>query len=74
VVVPLFALLNRTKRPAGFWLGTFLTIYGAFRLLLDRLHVDPPRYGAFTVDSLVYGIALLVGAAILISSRRREME
>ena len=74
VLIPLFALLNRRKHPAGFWLGAFLSIYGAFRLWLDTLHVDPPRYGPFTVDCWAYGIALLGGLAILISARKRAME
>lgn len=66
ILIPLFALLDRQKRPAGFWLGTFLALYGAFRLWLDTLHTDPPKYGPFTVDQWAYGIVLLIGIAILI--------
>ena len=74
VLIPLFAFLDRTKRPPGFWLGTFLAIYGAFRVLLDRLHLDPPQYGPFTVDVWVYGIALIIGLLVLVFTRRRTME
>jgi prolipoprotein diacylglyceryltransferase len=74
LLIPLFAVLNREKWQDGFWLGVFLTLYGAFRLWLDTLHVDPPRYGPFSVDQWVYGIALIAGLVILIGNRRREIE
>jgi phosphatidylglycerol:prolipoprotein diacylglycerol transferase len=74
VLIPLFAILDRTKHPNGFWLGAFLSMYGAFRVCLDFLHVDPPRYGPFTVDAWAYGTALLVGVILLISSRDTVMK
>jgi phosphatidylglycerol---prolipoprotein diacylglyceryl transferase len=64
VLIPLFRFLDRNPRPAGFWLGAFLSIYGGFRLILDHLHVDPPRYGPFTVDSWAYGMAFIAGLSI----------
>jgi len=68
VLIPGFAWLDRTKRPTGYWMGTFLTVYGAFRLLLDQLHVDPPRYGWFTVDQWAYGTAFAAGVCLLTRS------
>lgn len=70
-VIPIFAALDRKPRTPGFWLGLFLTIYGVFRLFLDQLHVDPPRYGLFTVDQWAYGAAAILGAVILLTIRRR---
>jgi phosphatidylglycerol:prolipoprotein diacylglycerol transferase len=74
IVMPLFAWLDRRKWEDGFWLGLFLTIYGAFRLWLDTLHVEPPRYGPFSVDQWAYGIALMVGVTILISRSRKAID
>jgi len=65
ILIPLFLWLDRVRRPNGFWLGIFLTLYSAFRLWLDTLHQDPPRYGPFTVDQWAYGTALVLGMAIL---------
>jgi len=65
VMLPLFAFLDRRPRAGGFWLGAFLTVYGGFRLWLDTLHVDPPRYGPFSVDQWAYGSVLLLGLTLL---------
>ncbi|MBL8212610.1 MAG: prolipoprotein diacylglyceryl transferase [Bryobacterales bacterium] len=46
----LFSWLARRPRRSGFFLSTFLITYGPFRLLLDALHDQPPRYGPLTVD------------------------
>jgi len=60
-----FVLLARSARPAGFFFGAFLAIYGAFRVCLDQLHVDPPRYAGISVDQWAYGAATLAGVAAL---------
>jgi phosphatidylglycerol:prolipoprotein diacylglycerol transferase len=65
VLIPAFALLDRRERPTGFWLGLLLAIYGAFRLWLDTLHVDPPRFGPLSVDQWAYGAVLLLGLVLL---------
>jgi phosphatidylglycerol:prolipoprotein diacylglycerol transferase len=61
----LFLLLDRKPRPRGFFYVAFLFSYGSFRFLLDRLHVDPPRYGGFTVDQIAAS-ALIAGGVITI--------
>jgi len=64
-VAALFLLLARRQRPAGFWLGLLLSLYGPFRLLLDQLHVDPPRYFGVTVDQYAASLATALGIATL---------
>lgn len=64
VMIPLFLWLARTPRPRGFFLASFLIIYGAFRLWLDTLHVDPPRYAGITVDQWAYG-GMFVGGLVI---------
>lgn len=64
-VIPLFSILNGVRRPPGFFLAAFLALYGLFRLWLDTLHVDPPRYLGLTVDQLAYGFTALAGLGLL---------
>ena len=73
LVIPLFIWLARRSRPPGFFLGLFLTVYGGFRVLLDRLHVDPPRYFGMSVDQLAYGTACLLGAVIVFRAIRSRV-
>jgi phosphatidylglycerol---prolipoprotein diacylglyceryl transferase len=60
-----FWLLARAPRPPGFFFGAFFLAYGVFRVGLDQLHVDPPRYAGISVDHWAYGAATLAGAAVL---------
>jgi len=57
-----FLFLDRKPRPLGFYRTAFLFSYGLFRLLLDRLHVDPPRYYGWTVDQIASSLLILAGA------------
>ncbi|MBM3810209.1 MAG: prolipoprotein diacylglyceryl transferase [Acidimicrobiia bacterium] len=61
VIVPLFLILDRRPRPAVFYLPLLLCTYGLFRILLDRLHVDPPRYFGLSVDTVAYGLLVALG-------------
>ena len=55
-----FLWLDRQPRRRGFFIATLLTVYGLFRVALDRLHVDPPRYAGISVDQWAgAGIAAL---------------
>lgn len=67
-----FLFLDRKPRPRGFYYVAFMFAYGAFRVLLDQLHVDPPRYGGWTVDQ-IFGSFMIFGAVItLIELHRLE--
>jgi phosphatidylglycerol:prolipoprotein diacylglycerol transferase len=61
----LFLWLDRRPRPAGFYLGLFLTVYGLFRIWLDSLH-EPgvPRF-LVTPDQAWGLLAAATGVAIL---------
>jgi phosphatidylglycerol:prolipoprotein diacylglycerol transferase len=61
----LFLWLDRRPRPAGFFLGTFLAIYGAFRFCLDGLH-EPgaPRF-LLTPDQAM-GLLAAAGGTLLL--------
>jgi phosphatidylglycerol---prolipoprotein diacylglyceryl transferase len=55
-----FLFLDRKPRPRGFFFVAFPLLYGLFRLAVDRLHVDPPRYYGLTVDQIASGLMLLM--------------
>lgn len=61
----LFLLLDRVPRPAGFYFAWFFLLYGIFRLGLDQLHVDPPRYLGWTVDQYAALAAITTGGLAL---------
>jgi len=68
-MIPLFVVLARRPQPRGFFLTVFFLLYGGFRLWLDTLHVDPPRYAGITVDQWAYGSMVLLGVALAVSLR-----
>ena len=72
-MVPVAALLvwaNRKQQPPGFALGLFLTVYGPFRVLLDRLHETPPQWLFWSVDRWSGLAAALIGVGILWTCQR----
>jgi phosphatidylglycerol:prolipoprotein diacylglycerol transferase len=66
----LFFFVGRKPRPRGLFYVAFLLLYGTFRLLLDRLHVDPPRYGGWTVDQIAAGLMILTAALTVLDLMR----
>jgi phosphatidylglycerol:prolipoprotein diacylglycerol transferase len=64
--IALFLWLDRRPRPAGFYLGLWLIIYGTFRVCLDRLH-EPgaPRF-LLTPDQAWGLLATVAGVFILV--------
>jgi prolipoprotein diacylglyceryltransferase len=64
LVMVLFLLLDRRPRPVGFYLGSFLLLYGPFRIVLDQLHVDVVRYWALSVDQWSGAAATLAGLGV----------
>lgn len=76
VVVPLFLILDRKPRPAGFYVVAFMLLYLPVRLALDFLRVGDARYAGLTPAQVVGGLALL-GLPLVIRhlkiSRERAM-
>ncbi|MCC6537971.1 MAG: prolipoprotein diacylglyceryl transferase [Bryobacterales bacterium] len=62
-------LLLRGRRP-GFFFAAFLLLYGPFRIALDTLHVDPPRYAGLAVDQWAGAAVFLTGVAVWQRARR----
>jgi phosphatidylglycerol:prolipoprotein diacylglycerol transferase len=48
VLVPVFLVLDRKGRPAGFFLGAFLLLYSPVRFGLDALRLEDARYAGLT--------------------------
>jgi phosphatidylglycerol:prolipoprotein diacylglycerol transferase len=71
VAIGLFLWLDRRPRPAGFYLGLYLLIYGPFRFVLDGLH-EPgvPRF-VLTPDQAWGLLATVTGVLILARALRR---
>ena len=59
VVVPTFTLLDRRRRPAGFFVVLFLLLYLPVRFGLDFLRVADARYWGLTPAQYVAAVALL---------------
>jgi phosphatidylglycerol---prolipoprotein diacylglyceryl transferase len=70
-VCGVFLGLERRPRPAGFFVAAMLLAYGLFRIALDRLHVDPPRYGGVTVDQWAGAAAAGIGLYLFSRSKYR---
>lgn len=68
-VIPLFAYWNRRSHRQGFWLGWLMILYGAFRLVQDQLHTDPPSYAGLSIDQWAYGAFFFSGAGVFLFSR-----
>lgn len=60
-VAALFLVFKRYTWPAGFYPATFFMLYGPFRLWLDTLRVDAPRYFGWTVDTYAAVLAICIG-------------
>lgn len=70
VLGALFLILDRRVRPNGFYCTTFLLSYGVFRIWLDSLHIDPPRYAGWTVDQIAGAVMVGLGVACIFEMRR----
>ncbi len=64
-----FVWLDRLPRPGGFFAATLLSTYGLFRVALDRLHVDPPRYAGLSVDQWSGAVIAAIGLFLWQRSR-----
>lgn len=68
-VIAAYVPLRRHHWSAGFYCGVFLVAYGAFRFMLDQLHVDVVRYFGWSVDQWASGFAFLAGVGFLTAGR-----
>lgn len=71
----LFVWLDRRQpaaRQPGFFFGWLLASYGVFRVALDQLHVDPPRYAGISVDQWSGGGLAALGIAVLLAVVQRR--
>lgn len=67
VIVPLFLLLDRRRRPSGFYPALFIFLYAPVRFAFDFLRLSDARYLGLTPGQ--YG-AILAVAAVLFLWRR----
>jgi phosphatidylglycerol:prolipoprotein diacylglycerol transferase len=67
-----FAYLGRKRRPPGFFTGALFVPYGIFRLLEDRLRIDPPRYFGWTVDQIA-SVAMIAFGLFALANLFRYM-
>lgn len=61
LLAAVFFLLSRRSHQTGFFFALYFCTYGPFRFLLDRLHVNPPRYFGLSVDQYCAAFAMFVG-------------
>jgi phosphatidylglycerol:prolipoprotein diacylglycerol transferase len=71
IVVPLFHLWNRERRPAGFYLAAFAALYLPVRFGLDMLRIADARYVGLTPAQWV--AAIILAALPLAVVRRRPL-
>jgi phosphatidylglycerol:prolipoprotein diacylglycerol transferase len=64
LIAALFLVLDRRRRPGGFYLSLFMVLYGSARLLLDPLR-DEERFAGLTSGQYGAALAVLVGLASL---------
>jgi phosphatidylglycerol:prolipoprotein diacylglycerol transferase len=57
----IFLFLDRKPRPPGFFRAALFLSYGVFRILEDRLRIDPPRYFGWTVDQIAATAMIALG-------------
>jgi phosphatidylglycerol:prolipoprotein diacylglycerol transferase len=71
VVIPLFYLWNRQRRPTGFYLAAFVSLYLPVRFTLDLLRIADARYIGLTPAQWV--AALVLAALPFVVVRRRPL-
>jgi phosphatidylglycerol:prolipoprotein diacylglycerol transferase len=71
VMVPAFALLDRRRRPAGFFLAAFAAIYMPVRFGLDTLRTADARYIGLTPAQ--WTAALIVATLPFVAIRNRKL-
>jgi phosphatidylglycerol:prolipoprotein diacylglycerol transferase len=72
-MIGLFQMLDRGRRPAGFYLATFFLSYGIFRMGLDQLHITVLRYWGWSVDQWASAGAIVLGLLALRAVHNAEL-
>lgn len=67
-----FLLLDRRRRPDGFYLGLFFALYGPVRFWMDALRIDDARYLGWTPAQYLSILAAIGGLATVLFVLRRE--
>lgn len=67
VIVPLFLLLDRCRRPTGFYPALFILLYAPARFAFDFFRLGDARYLGLTPGQ--YGAVLAVGGVLFLWSR-----
>lgn len=70
-VVALWLVLDRKRRPDGFYVGLFFVLYGPFRFVMDFLRVDDARYLGWTPSQYV-SIAMTIAGGFLLARAVRS--
>ncbi len=70
LIAALFFVLDRRRRPTGFYLGAFFLLYGPVRFALDMLREGDTRYLGWTPGQYLSVCATLFGGALLIQRKR----
>jgi phosphatidylglycerol---prolipoprotein diacylglyceryl transferase len=68
-----FVILDKEPRPRGFFRVVLFLSYGTYRMLQDRLRVDPPRYFGLSVDQMAAATMIILGLAGLAGMNRSRM-
>jgi phosphatidylglycerol:prolipoprotein diacylglycerol transferase len=65
-----FLILDRKPWPPGFFRVVLFLSYGVFRILEDRLRIDPPRHFGWTVDQMAATVMMVLGLTTLVGMRQ----
>src|SRR5580698_2886502 len=68
-----FLILSKKMRPRGFFRVMLFLSYGTFRLLEDRVTIDPPRYFGWSVDQMAAAVMIALGVAALVGMNKSRM-
>jgi phosphatidylglycerol:prolipoprotein diacylglycerol transferase len=68
-----FLILGKETRPRGFFRAVLFLSYGAFRLVEDRVTIDPPRYFGWSVDQFAAAVMIALGLAALVGMNQGKM-
>jgi phosphatidylglycerol---prolipoprotein diacylglyceryl transferase len=76
VLLPVSAVVLRTPRRAGFYVGFIAIAYTVPRFFLDTLRreIDDPRYLSLTAAQWCCIATVVIGVALLVESRGRERQ